>query len=543
LYRQQPLGFVVGETSPHRFLFTIDADFIPPLLEYVYTYVEEEIDGVKKKVPVLAQIQQLTQKSPLLDASLSSEAARKAAKIGSTVKQVLALAQVLGYLKDGKVHFPRYPPAPGVEVYRATDDMLKRFFSVEEDEALFIGYLINRQSVEVSLRVSGLGRHLAILAATGAGKSHTAGVIIEELLKKGASILAIDPHGDYSEMRFTPDGKIHPFANRIVVISSNPRVSKARPYLIKTSNLDVDELCALAGIPERATNIRAAIREAIKALKAEGNDYDLNDIIEKLQKWSENPPAIIRRNKKFSEACQDALKYLEGIRRLKIFSKSTIPIEDLLRPGQLTVLNLSGTRFAAQDLIARDILTRVYEARVSYTVGESGGYPYPVFVVLEEAHRFIPPKEARSTYSSEIIKTIAAEGRKFGVYLIVISQRPSRIDPDVLSQCQSQIVLRVVNPRDQLTIQESSEAFSKELLENLPGLNVGEAVIVGPIVKTPVMVKVRPRMTMHGGADLPIVDLLKSAKKQVEELEHIQESEERGLSEAVKIRERLLEAR
>ncbi|RLE50349.1 MAG: hypothetical protein DRJ33_07470 [Candidatus Methanomethylicota archaeon] len=311
---------------------------------------------------------------------------------------------------------------------------------------------------------------------------------------------------------------------------------------MKTSSLDVDELCALAGISERATNIRAAIREVIKALRAEESDYDLSDIVEKLQRWSENPPAVVRRNKKFSEACQDALKYLEGLRRLRIFSKSTIPIEDLLKPGQLTVLNLSGTRFAAQDLITRDVLTRIYEARVSYAVGE-GGYPFPVFIVLEEAHRFVPPKEVKSTYSSEIIKTIAAEGRKFGVYLMVISQRPSRIDPDVLSQCQSQIVLRVVNPRDQMTIQESSEAFSKELLENLPGLNVGEAVIVGPVVKTPVMVKVKPRATMHGGADLPIADLLKLAKRQIEELERIRESEERGLSEAVEIREKLLEAR
>lgn len=537
-----PLGFVVGETSPHRFMFTVDTETVPPLLEYVYTYVEEVADGVRGKIPVLAQIQQLTQKSPILDESLSSEAAKRAAKVGSSVKRVLALAQVLGYLRDGKVHYPRYPPAPGAEVYRATDEMLKGFFSVDQDEALSLGYLINRQSVEVCLRVSGLGRHLAILAATGAGKSHTAGVIVEELLRKGASIVAIDPHGDYSEMARSADGGLHELSSRVVVVSSNPRIAKARPYLIKTSSLSIDELCTLAGIPERASNIRSALREVVRSFKP-GEGYDLDDVAERLQRWAESPPAqLTHKNKKLPEACHDALKYVENIRRLRIFSKSTVPLEDLLRPGQLTVLNLSGTRFAAQDLVVRDVLTRVYEARVSYVAG-SGGFPYPVFVVLEEAHRFIPPREARSTFSSEIIKTIAAEGRKFGVYLVVISQRPSRVDPDVLSQCQSQIVLRIVNPRDQLTIQESSEAFSKELLENLPGLNVGEAVVVGPVVKTPVMVRVRPRLTMHGGADLPIAELLKSARRQVEELDRRMESEERGLSEALRMRERLLEAR
>ncbi len=181
----------------------------------------------------------------------------------------------------------------------------------------------------------------------------------------------------------------------------------------------------------------------------------------------------------------------------------------------LTVLNLSGVPFEAQDIVVYNLLKRVFEARVNYVTSTPGEkYEFPIFVVLEEAHRFIPPKTHRTTYSSSIIRTIAAEGRKFGVYLIVISQRPSKIDSDVLSQCQSQIVLRIVNPIDQQTIRESSEAFTEVLLKNLPALNVGEAIIVGPIVKCPVMVKIREkRLTYHGGGDLPVANLLKRARK------------------------------
>jgi len=99
---------------------------------------------------------------------------------------------------------------------------------------------------------------------------------------------------------------------------------------------------------------------------------------------------------------------------------------------------------------------------------------------------------------------VASEGRKFGVYLIIVSQRPSRVDPDVISQCQSQVIMRIVNPKDQEAVRESSELLAQEFLENLPGLDVGEAVILGPLTKLPVVVKIRDRVLDYGGADIDL---------------------------------------
>jgi hypothetical protein len=136
-----------------------------------------------------------------------------------------------------------------------------------------------------------------------------------------------------------------------------------------------------------------------------------------------------------------------------------------------------------------------------------------VFIVVEEAHNFVPPEAF--THSASIIRRIAQEGRKFGVFLLLISQRPGRIHPDSLSQCNSQIVLKITNPRDQNAIAQSSERLSEDLINDLPGLNVGEAVVVGDITRTPVMVKVRPRITKEGGADIDVVARLKKARKAV----------------------------
>ncbi|MCS6768721.1 MAG: ATP-binding protein, partial [Candidatus Nitrosocaldus sp.] len=101
---------------------------------------------------------------------------------------------------------------------------------------------------------------------------------------------------------------------------------------------------------------------------------------------------------------------------------------------------------------------------------------------------------------------IAREGRKFGVSLIIVSQRPRRLDQDVLSQMGSLAILRLTNPEDQRYINESSEAVSKELLEYLPSLNVGEAILVGQWVNIPSIVKVDEVKEKRGGEDMSAVD-------------------------------------
>ena len=118
----------------------------------------------------------------------------------------------------------------------------------------------------------------------------------------------------------------------------------------------------------------------------------------------------------------------------------------------------------------------------------------------------MPPPAKKATRSREIAATIASEGRKFGVFMVAITQRPSRIDPDVLSQLQGQVILRIVNPRDQEAVRDSSEQISQDLLDNLPGLNTGEAVVVGPLSPSPVMLRLRDRVLDYSGGDLSLVE-------------------------------------
>jgi hypothetical protein len=129
--------------------------------------------------------------------------------------------------------------------------------------------------------------------------------------------------------------------------------------------------------------------------------------------------------------------------------------------------------------------------------GNERHLPYPVFVLIEEAHHFAPHGD--EVVSTQIVKQILAEGRKFGVGVGLISQRPGKLDADALSQCLTQCIMRIVNEVDQQSVRAAVEGVGRELLDSLPSLSKGQAIIAGAAVNTPVICRVRPRITPHGG--------------------------------------------
>ena len=186
-------------------------------------------------------------------------------------------------------------------------------------------------------------------------------------------------------------------------------------------------------------------------------------------------------------------------------------MKEFFAPQHMSDIFLSGICDDEQDVLVGMILRRVFQ--IKYRHEER----LPLFVFVEEAHRFAaPPDEGGGRFSRDILARIAAEGAKFGVFLTVISQRPRRIDPDILSNCSNLAILRVVNSTDQNTIQAASESFSEDLLADLPALEQGEAVLVGPFVPVPVMIKTAKRETRHGGRTPEIADLLRQAREDAE---------------------------
>ncbi len=172
-------------------------------------------------------------------------------------------------------------------------------------------------------------------------------------------------------------------------------------------------------------------------------------------------------------------------------------MEELINKGKTTILNLKGSPPDIQALVVNRICTYLFELRKQDKIP-------PLMLVAEEAHNFCP--QQGQVASSKIFRTIASEGRKFGLGVCIVSQRPAKIDKNVLSQCNTQIILKVTNPNDLKAITASVEGLTTGMMDDIQRLPIGTAIITGGGIMMPLFVETRPRETKHGGESVTIVE-------------------------------------
>ena len=493
------IGAIIGENRK-ELRAILDVEKIPMKWDYVYYTAKEVVEGREIDAKVVCQIVRISAKDLAFDDVFLGF--RDLFRIKSESYFIEASLRVLGYSYKGKIRQPRRIPLPGTPIFLAKDEDLEEFFSFKN--GLYIGNLISRENAKIKIDINGFRRHVAILAQTGAGKSYLAGVILEELYKKHANVLVIDPNGDYVNFKYGNNGKIWVDEERVDVYKPKFRCdSESKPLGIRFKDLDKYTLAEILKIrAEDHVNIFMAMNEALLVANESYTDFYLY-VKER---------AVNTGDKEKKKSFLKLLSRLEANSLDKIINdKEFIDISEIFEPGKISILDLSGLN----DNLARGIVFVVLKKIFKIKEVEKTNKP-PIFIFIDEAHRFIPSNF--NTRTTEIIKRIASEGRKFGVFLTIISQRPSKINSDVLSQCNSQVVMRMTNQADISAVSNSSERLSQELLEDLPSLEVGEAIIVGNLVKAPVMVKIRKRVSMEGGSDIDVVKEIEKFKKKKEEL-------------------------
>ena len=170
------------------------------------------------------------------------------------------------------------------------------------------------------------------------------------------------------------------------------------------------------------------------------------------------------------------------------------------RKGRLVIVDLQALSDTAKQIISALVSSEILKAASS-----SPSRIRPCFLVYEEGHSFAPAREP--AISHRIIKKIAGEGRKFGVGFGIVSQRPSKLDPDVTSQCNTLITMRLKNPDDQRFITKASDMFSSGDIDELPSLSTGEALVCGRSIPAPLLVKIGRKALAHGGVSPNVTDL------------------------------------
>ncbi|AFI83585.1 DNA helicase [Methylophaga nitratireducenticrescens] len=371
-----------------------------------------------------------------------------------------------------------------------------------------------------------LGKHTAILGSTGSGKSGTVSAVIHSILERGQianhehwhpQIIILDPHNEY--------GKAFPKHQRL----STDQGSLKLPYWI----LDLEESLSLfIGKTEfEATSQSNIVKNALIAVREQAAEQLELD---KDQLTVDSPiPYIIGSAEGLDHfGLKDGERYEEGLigainaqrpenkdkKQHEDFSRVIRKIDSLLKDGRLKfmmqswdggkdplpaivsqfltqkttvqIVDLSGIPNEVAGVASAAIARIVFQLKVWQTEDERQNSP--VLLVCEEAHRYVPNRgEAQYEAAQSAIRRIAKEGRKYGVGLLLVSQRPSEVEATVLSQCNSWIVLRITNDADREHVRSILPDSMSGLTKMLSGLRRQEAIFVGQAATLPTRVMIR----------------------------------------------------
>jgi DNA helicase HerA-like ATPase len=424
--------------------------------------------------------------------------------------RTIAKCRVIGYKdKDGTIKTMRNPFEPGTEVLLAEDRFIQEIVQIDKEEkGAYLGTL-DGKDIKVFLNLNKLlTKHVTILAKSGAGKSYATGVLVEEILEKKVPIIVIDPHGEYSFMKLQNDEKddiknmmrfgikARGFKKEIQEYGDANMIKDAKPLLLNEM-MDSEEIVHL--LPAKLNNTQMSLLfSTIKDIPK--LNFDL--LLQELDKADNN-------------AKWNIINVVQYIKNTGLFSGMYTSYNELVQSGRLSIINLKGVAPDIQELIVYKLLKDLFEERKKEKIP-------PFFTIIEEAHNFCPERSFGEAKSSKIIRDIASEGRKFGLGLCIISQRPARVDKSVMSQCTTQIILKVTNPNDLKAISSSVEGITAETEEEIQNLPIGTALVTG-VVDLPLFVNVRPRKSRHRQA----VDMLGMTKDTnfMEELDDFEDKE------------------
>jgi DNA helicase HerA-like ATPase len=515
----QEIGRIIGTTSLRKYLFAISRGAEKYAKKDDFVSAIEPISGKE----VIGMIKGLTASNQLLPDEFARESV-----MGEFMgmydfeegEYLVGVVSILGFLEGSELELPKYSLRPASPVFLTKDEAIEKLMSMPEERAIHIGCVETRPKVKALLDVNQLvGMHCAILAMTGAGKSYTGGVLIEELLKKGGAMVIFDPHGEYRFLGYKSDGSKSEVHDRVKVFGVGKKAEN--PIRIRTNSLKPEDFAAM--LPGTTETQKGMLYDLIDLAGDLNRNYTLQDLIELLsmilQKKSgeeEGEEVLVaeKLDEKIGKIAKKShistinalIRRLESLKRSRLVADSETKLEELVAPGQATVIDLSGVGETIKEIVVSAFARKIFYARVNYINDyDEETLNIPCFMVVEEAHNFVPREFEKEIVSRGILRRIAREGRKFGVGLCLISQRPSRLDQDVLSQCNTQIIMKIVNPLDQDYIRKSAEAVTEDVIQDLPGLGRGEAIITGSAINFPMHIRIKERSTKPGGTDIDVI--------------------------------------
>ncbi len=410
----------------------------------------------------------------------------------------VARARVLRELAPGGLRSTPSPISPGSDVRAPSASLLRALLG---DGDVRLGRMQHHPEVGVWIRSDAvLSTHLAVLGMTGSGKSNAVKHLLHALLEaRPLRLFVVDTHGEYLEGALP---------GQAIDVAIPDKVDLLDMDMVK-EHFDVERMT-----PTIKKELRAAARQTRDpAQAAEILAQSTNDTVQEI-----------------AEAVRaDPLRFCLGAEEPQVVRAGSGEEPRLEEPG-LYVLDLRGT--ATFEVRAKKCAVL---ARRLFAQAKAGPL-LPALLVVDEAHNYVPERttgfmaQARAHGSLDALTTVAVEGRKFGLGLAVVSQRPSRVAKDVLAQMGSQLVFRLANVEDLQYVRESFEAAGESFLAELPQLETGVCICAGQMVAMPVRCDVplfAPRHRLDlGWAKPKLADLAQAVASALPQPPLVQEVEE-----------------
>lgn len=479
------------------------------------------------------------------------------------VRKYILEANPLGIIRDGK--FERGDDSltiPPKQVEPAKTEEIEKIFveSIDENEKFTFASLSTNPAISVPVNGNKFfNKHIAIVGSTGSGKSHSIAKILQEAIhcKNGeytglnnSHIVIFDIHSEYKSA--------FPAANYIDISTL------VLPYWMLTSD-ELQELFIDTEVNDH--NQRNVFKqEVIRSRKnhftgePEAKEkihfdsplmFDLNDVliaareintleIDTGEIYASGPKkgqpkttqgSLYGKLTNFINRLENKLNdkrldFLLGDRSKNITFEETL--KQLIGYGEnksnISIIDLSGVPFDVLSITV-SLISRIlfeygyYYKRFRYAKNpdEKLNNDVPLLLVYEEAHKYVPNSDlSRYRASKQSIERIAKEGRKYGVTLLLSSQRPSEISETIFAQCNNFLALRLTNPNDQNYVKRLLPDTSGSLVEKMPSLKAGECILVGDAVTIPSIVHIEECDPKPSSNDIPYLDLWKTEWKELD---------------------------
>jgi DNA helicase HerA-like ATPase len=387
-------------------------------------------------------------------------------------------------------------PLPGTPVTGVSTADMDAIFGARDIPNIEVGTVHPTRSTRAALHVDAmLSKHFALLGSTGTGKSTATALILHRIcaMAPHGHIVMIDPHGEY-DAAFDAVGASYGVANLampywLMNFEEHCEVLLTTSGTERQTDADILAKCLLAA---RQRN-RAA--EGVSRITVDSPiPYVLSDLtaiiqteMGKLEKASSNAP-YLRLKHKIDEIRSDPRYHFmfSGMLvgdSMKSFIKRIFRLPGEGRP--ISVIDVSGVPSEITSVVVSVLARCVFD----YAIWARNTAQHPILLVCEEAHRYVPSDgQPNSGPVRRILERIAKEGRKYGVSLGLVTQRPSDLAEGVLSQCGTIIAMRLNNERDQAFVRAAMPEGARGFLDTIPALRNREAIICGEGVPIPIRV-------------------------------------------------------